>query len=164
MSPEMLVFPLAARMAGQCSKPEKIRKRMSFHKPSQIRCLRQFVSDMLAHPSIPKAKESTLANHLMSTCRQKIPLPDRMKSMELDRQPAHKRRSLMECRNGVRTTRFPNHCEFGNQIAPSLSLSTARTAFIRNVIVEKALRKVSLVFPSAAVPGTASRTRLAPEG
>jgi hypothetical protein len=67
----MLVLPAVARTAGQCSWLEKIRKRMSLHKPLQIPPLGQFVSDILGHPPIPNTKQSMLAMRLMSTLRQK---------------------------------------------------------------------------------------------
>jgi|SRR6516164_627964 len=50
----MLVLPAAAQMPGQSSEPQKIRKRMSLHKPLQIPFLGQFVSDMLGHPPNPE--------------------------------------------------------------------------------------------------------------
>ena len=67
----MLVLPAVARTAGQCSWLEKIRKRMSLHKPLQIPPLGQFVSDILGPPPIPNTKQSMLAMRLMSTLRQK---------------------------------------------------------------------------------------------
>src|SRR6516164_11584565 len=71
MSPDVLVLPAVAQTAGQSCMPEKTRKRMSLHKPLRIPFLGQFVSDMLGHPPIPEAKQSTPAIHLMSTLRQK---------------------------------------------------------------------------------------------
>ena len=71
MSRLVPVLPAAAQAAGQSSEPEKIRKRMSLHKLFHIRCLGQFVSDMLGHPPIPNTKLSMLAMYLMSTWRQK---------------------------------------------------------------------------------------------
>src|SRR6516164_736744 len=82
MSRLVPLLPAAAQMGVQCSGFEKIRKRMSLHKPVPIPTLRQFVSNMLGHPPIPNTKYSMLAMHLMSTCRQKKAIPQRRKSTE----------------------------------------------------------------------------------
>ena len=88
----MLVLQAAAQTAGQSSKPEKVRKRMSLHKPLRIPFLGQFVSGMLGHPPpIPKAKQSTPGIDLMSTCRQKnscYPPPEKHRNRPL---PVHNR-------------------------------------------------------------------------
>jgi len=80
MSPEVLVLLSAADTAGQCSKPEKKRKRMSLHKPLRIPFLRQFVSDMLAHPPIRKRKSQlprSISCQLSDKKNPDSPLPEK---------------------------------------------------------------------------------------
>jgi hypothetical protein len=73
MSCKILVLPRAAQTAGQSSKPEEIRKRMSLHKPFHMRYLGQFVSDMLGHPQSRIRNSQCLPCILCQLSDKKIP-------------------------------------------------------------------------------------------